>query len=74
MNSSGTWGTVLRVLRELYDGENGVPEEDVLREAVREGVARDDAEEAIVELRKRGEIYSPDANEEKLKPTPTRYE
>lgn len=74
MNSSGTWGTVQRVLRELYDGENGVPEADVLREAVREGVARDDAEEAIVELRKRGEIYSPDANEEKLKPTPTRYE
>jgi len=64
-----SWGTVQRVLRELYDGENGVPEEDVLREAVREGVSRDAAERAIVELRKRGEIYSPDPDEERLKPT-----
>jgi len=64
-----SWGTVQRVLRELYDGENGVPEEDVIREAVREGVSRDAAEEAIDELRKRGEIYNPDPEEERLKPT-----
>lgn len=63
------WGTVQRVLRELYDGENGVPEEDVIREAVREGVSREDAEDAIVELRKRGEVYNPDPEGERLKPT-----
>jgi DNA replicative helicase MCM subunit Mcm2 (Cdc46/Mcm family) len=66
------WGTVQRVLRELYDEENGVPREEIVREAVREGVPRDDAEDAVDELKRRGEIYNSDPKNNLLKPTPTR--
>ena len=64
------WGTVQRVLRELYDEENGVPREEIVREAVREGVPRDDAEDAVDELKRRGEIYNSDPKNNLLKPTP----
>ena len=66
------WGTVQRVLRELYDEENGVPREEIVREAVREGVPRDDAEDAVDELKRRGEIYNSDPKNNLLKPTSTR--
>lgn len=65
------WGTVAEVVRDLYDEDEarGVPTEDVVEQAVREGVRREDAENAVDELLKRGEVYRPDPNDDRLKPT-----
>jgi len=65
------WGTVAEVVRDLYDEEEGrgVPTEEVVEQAVRNGVSREEAEDAVDELLKRGEVYRPDPNDDRLKPT-----
>lgn len=65
------WGTVSEIVRDLYDEDEarGVPTEDVVEQAVRNGVSREAAEEAVDELLRRGEVYRPDPNDDRLKPT-----
>jgi len=69
------WGTLNQLVRDLYEedeDETGVSREEVVEQAVRNGVAREDAEDAVDQLLKRGEIYRPDPNDDRLKPTTLR--
>lgn len=65
------WATLNEVVRDLYDegDDDGVPREEAVEQAVRKGVSREAAENAVDELLKRGEIYRPDPNDDRLKPT-----
>jgi len=66
-----SWTTVSEIVRDHYDEDEGrgVPREDVIEQAVRNGVSREAAENAVDELLKRGEVYRPDPNDDRLKPT-----
>jgi DNA replicative helicase MCM subunit Mcm2 (Cdc46/Mcm family) len=66
-----SWTTVSEIVRDRYDEDEGrgVPTDDVVEQAVRNGVSREAAENAVDELLKRGEVYRPDPNDDRLKPT-----
>jgi len=66
-----SWTTVSEIVRDTYDEDEGrgVPTDDVIEQAVRNGVSREAAENAVDELLKRGEVYRPDPNDDRLKPT-----
>ena len=66
-----SWATVSEIVRDHYDEDEGrgVPTDDVIEQAVRNGVSREAAENAVDELLKRGEVYRPDLNDDRLKPT-----
>ena len=64
-------GDFLRLVRRVYSdrgGDDGVPYDDLIDEAVREfGVEETTVEQAIDYLLKRGEVYEP--ADDRLKPT-----
>jgi len=65
-------GTVQRVLRELYDEENGVPREEIVREAVWEGVPATTRRTLWTNSNDAVRSHNSDPKNNLLKPTPTR--
>ena len=66
-------GGVLRLLKELYrerDDDRGVPRDDLVASAVDVlDMSEEDAEVILDGLRKRGECYEPEPDNDRLKPT-----
>jgi DNA replicative helicase MCM subunit Mcm2 (Cdc46/Mcm family) len=62
-------GTTYEVIRRFYEEERrAISRENAVAAAVRQGVKRDEAEDAIDILLKRGKIYDPE-QDDRLKPT-----
>lgn len=57
---------IIENLEENY--ESGVPEEEIVSEAVREGIERDKVKEILQKLKQHGEIYSPKYGHYRLVP------
>jgi len=66
-------GGVLRLLKELYaerDDDRGVPTDDLVASAVDVlDMSEEDAEVILDGLRRRGEVYEPEPDNDRLKPT-----